>query len=184
MRNVLLPLAFVFGCVPYIAAQPLTGEMVHANLSAPNLALNDLINTSATIGPGVEFSYSPIPATTISADFNGSILALTFANNSGATSAGSATVWRFTMLGERQFASFTELSDNYPMGATFFGIEDGTATIGIEDWDFATPNLTYTATFEVGTTGISQPVPEPETYALMLLGLTGVGLAARRRRRA
>ncbi|MEO8081814.1 MAG: PEP-CTERM sorting domain-containing protein [Caldimonas sp.] len=38
--------------------------------------------------------------------------------------------------------------------------------------------------FDVGIAGVANPVPEPETYALMLAGLGGLGFVARRRRRA
>lgn len=38
--------------------------------------------------------------------------------------------------------------------------------------------------FNVGIASVANPVPEPETYALMLAGLSVVGFMARRRRRA
>ena len=38
--------------------------------------------------------------------------------------------------------------------------------------------------FDVGIAGVAPAVPEPETYALMLAGLSVVGFMARRRRRA
>ena len=38
--------------------------------------------------------------------------------------------------------------------------------------------------FDVGIAGVATPVPEPETYALMMAGLGAMGFIARRRRKA
>jgi hypothetical protein len=38
--------------------------------------------------------------------------------------------------------------------------------------------------FDVGIAGVANPVPEPETYALMMAGLGAMGFIARRRRKA
>ena len=44
------------------------------------------------------------------------------------------------------------------------------------------PTYEYWYGFNVGVAGVANPVPEPETYALMLAGLAAVGFMARRRR--
>ena len=36
---------------------------------------------------------------------------------------------------------------------------------------------------EWATVGVSQPIPEPETYALMMAGLGVMGVVARRRKK-
>ncbi|MCE9659889.1 MAG: PEP-CTERM sorting domain-containing protein [Burkholderiales bacterium] len=41
-----------------------------------------------------------------------------------------------------------------------------------------------TDAFEVANFTVTAPVPEPETYALMLAGLAAVGFISRRRRRS
>jgi hypothetical protein len=60
-----------------------------------------------------------------------------------------------------------------------FQADAGTDILGLE---FA--NSPSIDAFEVANFSVTAPVPEPETYALMLAGLAAVGFIGRRRRRA
>jgi len=62
----------------------------------------------------------------------------------------------------------------------------GTLTPISASWDLITNtgNLgALTALYALGQTGPSAPVPEPETYAMMLFGIGVMGVVARRKRR-
>ena len=66
----------------------------------------------------------------------------------------------------------TSIAANTPFTLTVFG-----SGVPVGDAPFATGSLTYGV-------AVVATVPEPETYALMLLGLIGVGGMARRQQRA
>ena len=63
--------------------------------------------------------------------------------------------------------------NNWAPGRTFVGFED---LFGGGDFDYDDNNFSFT---NVATT---QPVPEPETYAMLLAGLGLLGMQARRRK--
>lgn len=81
-------------------------------------------------------------------------------------------------------------------GQAFTPVVNVSTPIGVDYWTFqasnlsaGTHNLVVTGNLvggNVGFTGslniLAQPVPEPESYALMLAGLAAVGMLSRRRR--
>jgi hypothetical protein len=75
-------------------------------------------------------------------------------------------------------AGFNGLDSNLTDGFSFAGLSAGSYNLSV------TGSLSR-GQFFGGYTGsiasIAAPVPEPETYAMMLIGLAGVGLVARRR---
>lgn len=89
--------------------------------------------------------------------------------------SGSMDVTYDMTLASSYRAAFITASGGTTAGAEaalFQGIDDGLAYFNI-----------HTNVFGGGEIrGFLQPVPEPSTYALMLLGLAAVGAAARRRR--
>ena len=59
-----------------------------------------------------------------------------------------------------------------------------TADAGVDILGLAFTNSPKINAFEVANFSVTAPVPEPETYVLMLAGLGAVGFMSRRRRRA
>lgn len=57
------------------------------------------------------------------------------------------------------------------------------ADVGVDITGLIFSNTPPTNAFEVANFSVTAPIPEPETYALMLAGLGAVGFIARRRRR-
>ncbi len=90
-----------------------------------------------------------------------------------ASSGSSATFSFFPEDGPLSPVSFhTSIAANTPFYLTVLG-----SGVPVGDAPFATGSLTYGV-------AVVATVPEPETYALMLLGLIGVGGMARRQQRA
>lgn len=73
------------------------------------------------------------------------------------------------------------------VGDTVFG-EEGNGTVQFlgtySSISWTNPVFENWYGFDVGIAGVANPVPEPETYALMLAGLGAMGFMARRRRKA
>ncbi len=71
------------------------------------------------------------------------------------------------------------------IGNSVFGVE-GNGTVQFigtySSISWTNPVYEYWYGFDVGIAAVANPVPEPETYALMMAGLGLMGLVARRRR--
>lgn len=106
--------------------------------------------------------------------------------------------WTPPWLEKKDFASGNTITfDTVMNGITYIGMHLGAANgatnppgLGTEAsaffrFDFATPTNSITVNY-AGLSNAAlyatQPVPEPETYALLLAGLAGVGFMARRRK--
>ena len=66
---------------------------------------------------------------------------------------------------------------------TFSQYVQFTADAGVDILGLAFTNSPSINAFEVANFTVTAPVPEPETYVLMLAGLGAVGFMSRRRRR-
>lgn len=78
-------------------------------------------------------------------------------------------------------SSLTQVGfDNTPVNFTFSGLSAGTYALNVIGFASGTSGGVYGGSFVVATA----PVPEPETYALMLAGLGVVGFMASRRRQS
>jgi PEP-CTERM motif len=75
--------------------------------------------------------------------------------------------------------SYTSLIQNWVVGQSFFGSDETYGNGGYSE--YVKSNLILTSISDTNPIGA---VPEPSTLALMGLGMLGMGLAARKRRRA
>ena len=124
---------------------------------------------AAVIGAGIEYSYTD-GANIDTADFSATQLTI---RDQVLT---DATGWEMTLATPGSFTSLSLVSSSFVPGLTF-SLSAGKVVV---DWvgTLSGPH-DYVAVFNVGT---AAAVPEPETYALMLAGLSIVGFMARRRR--
>ncbi len=159
------------------------------------------VATSATSFAAISLTQSP--ANTYSGSFSGALTTNTYTLD---LTGFGASITDLTSLLTANYAG----SGYNITGATFDGtsftpvVNVNLPSIGADYWSFSLSGVTHTvhtivvnglnvgAPPFVGFTGSvvisdhpipapSLPVPEPETYALMLAGLAGVGLVVRRR---
>lgn len=139
----------------YLGQESGYNNMFHLNINGTNLYESNPVGTS--IGASV----STLGAINFSFEGNTG----RFANNGGSWATG-------TSIG--LIATNRTISTGAGAGTYSFilGYNDsaGAATLG--DWD----------DFVVGVNFVAAPIPEPETYAMMLAGLGLLGVAARRRK--
>ena len=100
-----------------------------------------------------------------SPDLYNSLTVMTTAGNFAFTAAGLG----FSVTnGDQSFSQYVQF----------------TADAGVDILGLAFTNSPKINAFEVANFSVTAPVPEPETYVLMLAGLGAVGFMSRRRRRA
>jgi hypothetical protein len=122
-----------------------------------------------TIGSGTEFGFQD-NANTDTADFTDSQLII-----GDAVGGDGAAPWEMTFTSlSGAFGGLSLASSNFD-GLTY-SLAGNTITI---DWaGGSAADTNYTATFDIAPAG----VPEPATWAMMLVGFGAIGLGMRRRR--
>jgi hypothetical protein len=152
-------------CQGYYGGNLITGTTGSATTTAENNAINQLITNAVSQGPGYTPPYAGL-------DYDTVLGAVTGLNGSATLNFGSLNLSGLTILG----AHFGNNIDSDPNNITAFWLLD----LG--------NNVTHTITLSNGqgssnaqifSTG-TPAVPEPATWAMMLLGFGAVGVAMRR----
>jgi PEP-CTERM motif len=111
-------------------------------------------------------------------------------NGSATLALGSATTYTFLWGSPDTFNTVSFDGKTYTgddlLGFTASGdnTQSMLATITVEDGYTSLGNVVFASTGTAFELAAVAPVPEPETYALMLAGLAAVGFIARRRKSA
>lgn len=116
-----------------------------------------------------------------------------FSVDAPASSTGWTATWDWswttnidlTKLTLTNMSTGATIYDSSPETFSFSSLVSGTYRLGVQGvvtgWDFSFPgNVGYVA--NVQTAAIASPAPEPETYAMLTLGLGLVGWQSRRRK--
>lgn len=191
IRSLPLAAALALGLVAGASAQSLDGIEVRGHFDIPDLAWLDALNTTATVGDGVEFQFGPVAGGNggyAFADLDGDTL--TIGRYTGTGQWSEETAWRFELPDDSRFTSVTLLSSNFTKPLTFAEVTDGGGlAFGLPKVEPIfdqpqTPGTFYTATYRLTFNSPTAPVPEPATHALLLAGLALAGGAARSARSA
>ena len=155
-------------CQGYYGGNLITGTTGSATTQAENDAINLLLTNAVSQGPGYTPPYLGLDHDTV-------LGAVTGLNGSATLNFGSLNLSGLTILG----AHFGNNIDSDPNNITAFWLLDlgssATHTINLS-------NGQGSSNAQVFATGVAS-VPEPATWAMMLVGFAGVGMAMRRPRR-
>lgn len=133
------------------------------------------LSSSAVVGGGLEFAVGPAPSSAIGLNFNGGGLRIT--NLSGGALVLTQTVITLSNL-SHAFSDFRLLNSSIGgFDASDIQLQNGVLRLNFIGTIWASNS---TANIALDTTSA---VPEPGTWAMMLLGLGAMGAAMRTRRK-
>jgi hypothetical protein len=161
---------------PFTLSEKLTGTISFAAPLAANLTLNPS-STNSNVTP-VSFSFTAGPETLTSAAFSPNFTSFQFSTDA----AGNITAWDIVIgLGgggqiniDNYGSGFSgNIGDQVAVGANFHG-----------DSNFD-PSEAFALNRVAGQFEMAAAVPEPSTWAMMIMGFAGIGaMTYRRRQRA
>jgi hypothetical protein len=128
--------------------------------------------TSVVVGSGTEFGYAD-QSNTDTADFTDTQLIVT-----DLLARGLSTSWTMTFT-SAAFGSITLNTSSFSPDLTY-SLLGNTVTIHWAGTTAVPQGTSYRAIFDIGS---AAAVPEPATWALMLLGFGAIGVAVRRKGR-
>lgn len=151
----------------------------------------------AVVGSGSEFGIEfDVYGTTLNADFSAGLLTISFNNNTnlpdGAAMGGLRTLsfsnrtdpFTYAELGDvNKVVNFDADLNTFAFDPNNISFDAGFVTINLSNTYFA-PDSSLQVRFDRGTTPPTDAVPEPATWAMMILGFGLVGAAIRRRKTA
>jgi hypothetical protein len=156
---------------PFTLTEHLTGTISFATPLAANLTLNPG-TTNSNVTP-VAFSFTAGPETLSSVAFNPNFTSFQFSTDA----AGNITAWDIVIglggggqINIDNFSGIGNAGDQAAVGANFHG-----------DANFD-PQEAFALNRVAGQFEIAAAVPEPSTWAMMILGFAGVGAMTYRRR--
>ncbi|MEH3103119.1 MAG: PEPxxWA-CTERM sorting domain-containing protein [Sphingomonas phyllosphaerae] len=180
-KHLLAGLAFVGACV----SAPASATVAAGDIVTCGGVSLECSNDRATVGSGVEFGidFSDL-GTLFTADFSAGLLTLFWANNPEVGDVGEfGEPFSLTFSNETNPFTFAELGDVNGVegvdGSTV-SLDGGFLTINLSNTTFA-PDSSLQVKFDRTTTPPAGPVPEPATWAMMILGFGLVGAAMRKR---
>ncbi|MEG8040834.1 PEPxxWA-CTERM sorting domain-containing protein [Sphingomonas sp. LR60] len=177
-----------------LAGLALVGAFVSAPASA-TVALGDIVtcggvnfecsNDRATVGSGIEFGIEfGDYGTLFTADFSAGLLTLLWTNNPELPDGG-AFGEPFSLTFGNETNPFTDavlgdVDGVDGVDASTLSLDGGVLTVNLSNASFA-PDSSLQVKFDRTVTPPAGPVPEPATWAMMILGFGLVGAAMRKR---
>jgi hypothetical protein len=157
---------------PFTTSENVTGSITFAAPLAANLTLNSSFNIS-NVTP-VAFSFTAGPETLTSASFSPNFTTFQFSTDA----AGNITAWDIVigLGGGGQF-----ILDNFTTGLGDVGDQVSVGANFVGDANY-NPQEAFALNHVAGQFTIAAAVPEPSTWAMMILGFVGVGFLTYRRK--